>query len=57
MAAAIAATQRVIPVADVSSPGARASALGTLIALGLIVYAACLRLFGVVKFSIIRSAF
>jgi hypothetical protein len=35
---------------------ARILALGTQIALGMIVYAACLRLLGVVKFRFIRSA-
>jgi putative peptidoglycan lipid II flippase len=36
---------------------ARLCTLGALIALGLFVYAACLRLFGVVNFRIIRRAF
>lgn len=57
MAAAVAAAQQIIPVTAACSTWTRASALAALIALGLIVYAACLRLFGVVKFSIIRKAF
>ena len=35
----------------------RLSSLGALIALGMLVYAACLRLFGVVTFRVIRRAF
>lgn len=57
MGAAVAAAQHVIPIADTGGTWTRAGALGTLIALGLLAYAACLRLFGVVKFSVIRSAF
>lgn len=56
MSAAIAAARPIIPVAETSSLLVRAVALGTLIALGILVYAAALRLFGVVKFRIIRSA-
>lgn len=57
MGAALAAALQIVPGAATGSAWTRASALAALIALGLIVYAACLRLFGVVKFSIIRSAF
>ena len=37
--------------------GRASSTLGALIALGMLVYAACLRLFGVVNFRVIRRAF
>jgi putative peptidoglycan lipid II flippase len=57
MGAAIAAASLVIPVPDNDNVWARAVALGTLIALGMLVYASALRLFGVVNFRIIRSAF
>jgi putative peptidoglycan lipid II flippase len=57
MGAAVAAAQGIIPVADTGSLLTRAIALGTLIALGLLVYAVALRLLGVVNFRIIRSAF
>jgi putative peptidoglycan lipid II flippase len=56
MAAAIQAALTIAPVAD-GDILSRAIALGTLIALGVLVYAACLRLFGVVKFRVIRRAF
>lgn len=56
MAFALVAALKIAP-----SPGthfwARAAALGTLIAFGLLVYAAALRLFGVVNFRVVRRAF
>jgi DNA-binding NarL/FixJ family response regulator len=57
MGAGIAAAQGVIPAADTAGLSTRALALATLIALGLLVYAIALRLFGVVNFRVIRSAF
>jgi putative peptidoglycan lipid II flippase len=56
MGVAVAAAQGIIPVASTGSLLPRAFALGTLIALGLLVYAACLRLLGVVNFRVIRQA-
>ncbi len=56
MGAAVAAAQGIIPVAGTGSLLTRALALGTLIALGLLVYARCLRLLGVVNFRLIRQA-
>jgi putative peptidoglycan lipid II flippase len=56
MGAAVAAAQGIIPVAGTGSLLTRALALGTLIALGLLVYGAALRLLGVVNFRIIRQA-
>ncbi len=52
-AAVLAASRRIAPGTDLWTRGV---ALGTLIALGLLVYALFLRLFGVVKFRFIRSA-
>jgi putative peptidoglycan lipid II flippase len=57
MGAALAAAQWHIPVTDTAGLLPRAIALGTLIALGMLVYAACLRLLGVIDFRVIRSAF
>lgn len=50
------AAMAIIPV-DADTIPMRAVALGTLIALGMLVYAACLRLFGVVEFRAVRRAF
>jgi putative peptidoglycan lipid II flippase len=55
MGAAVAAAQRGVPVEGGS--WGRASALVTLIVLGIVIYAVCLRLLGVVNFRIIRRAF
>lgn len=57
MGAVVAAAQAFDPLPGTGSLAARIGALMTLIALGIIAYAAALRLFGVVKFRIIRSAF
>jgi putative peptidoglycan lipid II flippase len=57
MGGAIQTALTVIPRADAGGVSNRAVALGTLIALGILVYAACLRLFGVVNFRVIRRAF
>jgi putative peptidoglycan lipid II flippase len=57
MGGAIEAAASIMPIADAGNVLRLAIALGTLIALGLIVYAACLRLFGVVNFRVVRRAF
>jgi putative peptidoglycan lipid II flippase len=56
MAAAVAIGSRTTTFGNAGDVWARGLALGTLIALGIAVYAAALRLFGVVKFRFIRSA-
>ena len=56
MGLALEAALKLMPMAD-GGALSRAISLGTLIALGLLVYAACLRLFGVVDFRVIRRAF
>ncbi|MDQ8730147.1 murein biosynthesis integral membrane protein MurJ [Bradyrhizobium sp. LHD-71] len=56
MGAAIAATVRLAPIAEAGSFLTRTAALMTLIALGVFVYATCLRLSGVVRFRAIRQA-
>jgi putative peptidoglycan lipid II flippase len=56
MAGAIEGALKIVPIAD-GDLLRRATALGTLIALGMLVYAASLRLFGVVNFRVIRRAF
>jgi putative peptidoglycan lipid II flippase len=55
MEVAVASAQRLIGAGD--GLLSRATTLTALVALGMIVYAACLRLFGVVKFRAIRRAF
>jgi putative peptidoglycan lipid II flippase len=55
MQVAVAFAQRIVPAGD--GGWARLATLGTLIALGMVVYVACLRLFGVVSFRAIRRAF
>jgi putative peptidoglycan lipid II flippase len=57
MAAAVAAAQHVIPATGEGGFFPRAVEVGTLIALGVLVYAAVLRLLGVIKFRVIRKAF
>ena len=57
MGAAIRAALTVIPAAADGDVLTRAITVGTLIALGMLVYAVCLRLFGVVNFRVIRRAF
>jgi len=55
MEVAVASAQRIIGAGDDTLN--RATTLTALIALGMIAYVACLRLFGVVKFRAIRRAF
>jgi putative peptidoglycan lipid II flippase len=55
MEVAVAAAQRMFVAGD--GVWGRLIVLGTLIALGMFVYLACLRLFGVVNFRAIRRAF
>jgi putative peptidoglycan lipid II flippase len=57
MGTAIQTALTLMPIAAAGNMPTRAIALGTLIALGMLVYAACLRLFGVVNFRVIRRAF
>lgn len=57
MGVAIEAALKIVPIVEANDIWRRAVALGTLIALGMLVYAACLRLFGVVNFRFIRRAF
>jgi putative peptidoglycan lipid II flippase len=56
MIAALLATSTMIAPKPAGDLWTRGLALGTQIALGLVVYAASLRLFGVVKFRVVRSA-
>jgi putative peptidoglycan lipid II flippase len=57
MGGAIEAAVKILPIADAGNALRHAIALGTLIALGILVYAISLRLFGVVNFRVIRRAF
>jgi putative peptidoglycan lipid II flippase len=56
MAGAVLAATRIMPFEDASGLFRHGLALGTLIVLAMLVYLACLRLFGVVRFRFIRSA-
>src|SRR5262249_31478360 len=57
MGLALETALKLMPIVDRGHVFVLAASLGTLIAFGMLVYAACLRLFGVVNFRAVRRAF